>query len=71
MFGHGVRSFINLFLLSYNRGYLTYFDQTWNTERGKYGEGSRLYYIELSPPGKFVINFYSFTPQIRATRYSG
>ncbi len=36
-------------LHSYNCGYWTYFDQTWNTEWGKYGEGSRLYYIELLP----------------------
>ncbi len=35
------------FVPSYNRRYFTYFDQTWNIERRKYREGSRLYYIEL------------------------
>ncbi len=45
-----VRSFFRyLFLPSYYHGYLTYFDQTWNIERRKYREGSRLYYIELTP----------------------
>ncbi len=40
-----VRSFVRSFLL-------TYFDQTWNIEKRKYREGSRLYYIELQPPAK-------------------
>ncbi len=39
-----VMVYVRLFLPSYNCGYLTYFDQTWNTEREKYREGSRLYY---------------------------
>ncbi len=41
-----VRSFVHSFLPSYNCRYLTYFDQTWNIERRKHQEGSRLYYIE-------------------------
>ncbi len=46
VFGQGVHSFLRSFLPSYNCGYLTYFDQTWNIERRKYREDSRLYYIE-------------------------
>ncbi len=42
-------SFVHSFLPSYNCGYLTYFDQTWNIKRRKYREGSRLYYIEYGP----------------------
>ncbi len=45
--------FVRSFPPSYNRRYLTYFDQTWNIERRKYREGSRLYYIEFRPATRF------------------
>ncbi len=44
-----VCTFVCSFLSSYNHGYLTYFDKTWNIERRKYRGNSRLYYIELPP----------------------
>ncbi len=53
-----VMVYVRSFLPSYNCRYLTYFDQTWNTERGKYGEGSTLYFFSNNKIYSFLSHLY-------------